>query len=530
MPHDALPTRVAMMRCAPPGRYATSLLVLVLVGAADSARSQETSTVDAPLPVERILLTPFVGDAFLSVYGAGDDMGSRLGTSLGLHAEEAPIRLFLGPSPDVRQVPIATRLTIRPGLGVEAFGRFGAAVRLPLVVQTPDETEGVVDLGDVPSFAIGAPELALRTGARFGRRDAWGLAAVGHVAIGLQGSPLTRGPTTLALLGVLDWRSGRAGVAANVGLRLQPERQVLDTTLASEVLGAIGLRYRLLEGSVPLDLGLTVQAHASAFEPFGRENARGVQVLFQVGSAPPGGVRVDVGAGGSRLLDQGGLGVPLLRGVARLEVETPLGGDPRDEGAVSRSDEPCPAAAGGTARCGDVASAIRRWRADGGDSEKGSGDAGVALGLGTDTWAATTLLASEFHFGVAAEGERLWWDVTAGAAHLFERLGYGFSLGSDLGIRLRPGGRWSLGIGARFLNLTGFYDSDPGEPALHVLGRVGPAVDIGPARGTRLRVQLFVGAGAERRLVSRFEGAREVVDNLVRPSVGGGLGLAVWFR
>lgn len=182
--------------------------------------------------------------------------------------------------------------------------------------------------------------------------------------------------------------------------------------------------------------------------------------------------------------------------------------------------------------CADLAESVDRWfdGVAGGGLPGAAGSGTLAFVVSTDALLMSTTLGQDLELHVGGTGPLLSWHVGAGLLHTYDRGAYGFSLGGAVGLRVPRYSPWSVVLGAKFLNLTDFYDDGPDNPAHHILGELGASFDLPVSRHLMMRFGLSALLGVERRSVARFEGAREVLDEETGFSGGAALRIAMWLR
>ena len=164
--------------------------------------------------------------------------------------------------------------------------------------------------------------------------------------------------------------------------------------------------------------------------------------------------------------------------------------------------------------------------------EAGSGSfrGGIAVALSSDTTVSNEFMGSELLLSVAGHHDVVWWSLGGGALHLFDGHAYGFSLAALTGFPIPTAREWSIVLGAKFLNVSDFYDDDVHRPAHHVLGQLGVDFVAVEYADLLFRLTLRVTLGAERQRVARFDQAREAVDEKLVFEYGGALALSLWLR
>ena len=155
---------------------------------------------------------------------------------------------------------------------------------------------------------------------------------------------------------------------------------------------------------------------------------------------------------------------------------------------------------------------------------------GVAAALSSDVTLSSAVMAAGLTVCVAGNHEVVWWRVGAGALHLLDGAAYGFGLSGELGFRIPAAPRWSVVAGARFLNVSDAYGDEARVPAHHILGQLGVDLVLVERSDLLLRLTASGLVGAERRLVARYDAAREVVLRRQTIEYGGALGLSLWLR
>ncbi len=194
-------------------------------------------------------------------------------------------------------------------------------------------------------------------------------------------------------------------------------------------------------------------------------------------------------------------------------------------------DSRCLSQEGDTPACGDIATSIRRWSEEGGQATGvDPGGMSIAAVVGLESVLTSSLLASHAEVAVAGSARLVWWKVGAGIVHQLDTTGYGFTLGASAGLYVDPGSRWSVFLGARFINMASFYGDAADRPAHDLLGSLGASVALGELAGVHFRIDLAATIGVRRRLVADFDEAREVVHERFDAEYGGTLGVSMWLR
>jgi len=155
---------------------------------------------------------------------------------------------------------------------------------------------------------------------------------------------------------------------------------------------------------------------------------------------------------------------------------------------------------------------------------------GIAAGVATEAVVTNDLMGSDLTLSIVGNHRVVWWSLGAGALHLYDEAAYGFSVGAGLGVRLEPSSAWSVYVGAKLLNVSGFYAGATEHPAHHIVGRAGIDFAAYEERTLSVRLRLQALMGAARRRVAHVEQARVVADDRFRFSYGGALTVSVWMR
>lgn len=224
------------------------------------------------------------------------------------------------------------------------------------------------------------------------------------------------------------------------------------------------------------------------------------------------------------ILVSGILAVGLGAGCAASSAGRRGGESP--DGSISDMLAGCAEARRAQARCGGPAggegTSVRRGLRPFGE--------GIAAGVATEAVVTNDLMGSDLTLSIVGNHRVVWWNLGAGALHLYDDTAVGFSVCAGLGVRLEPASPWSVFVGAKLLNVSDFYAGASEHPAHHILGRVG--IDLAayerPTLSVRLRLQALMGAA--RRRVAHVEQARVVADDRFLFSYGGAFSVSVWMR
>lgn len=166
--------------------------------------------------------------------------------------------------------------------------------------------------------------------------------------------------------------------------------------------------------------------------------------------------------------------------------------------------------------------------ADGAPCEAPARRTTIAVGVAPGALVSSGARVGYLDVSLGGWHDQVSWQIDAGVTHALDEAEAGLSLGAAVAFSMWRRGWLQAILGGHFYNLSSFYDGAPERPRHYIHGEAGLAWMLFRTDGLALRLVTVASLGAKRRLVARFDGAREVIDEAWSGDYGAVVRLEAW--